>query len=111
MIVAVDAARITGWDTFHEVFAETFGFPDFYGRNMNAWVDCMTDLDEPGTGMTRVHVIPGEVLTVHLSDVEAVARIPPEILQGLLECAAFVNWRRIDMGQPPVLAVSLFDRR
>ncbi|MDZ4753789.1 MAG: barstar family protein [Phycisphaerae bacterium] len=31
-------------------FAETFGFPGFYGRNMNAWNDCMTFLDGPDAG-------------------------------------------------------------
>jgi len=40
--VRVDATHIRDWDNFHDVFADAFGFPDFYGRNMDAWVDCMT---------------------------------------------------------------------
>lgn len=35
-LVKLDTRRITDWDTFHDVFAEVFGFPGFYGRNMNA---------------------------------------------------------------------------
>ena len=31
--VSVHASRITDWDSFHDIFAETFGFPGFYGRN------------------------------------------------------------------------------
>ncbi len=35
--VRIDTNRIVDWNSFHDVFAEAFGFPDFYGRNMNAW--------------------------------------------------------------------------
>ncbi|KPN91352.1 barstar family protein [Pseudomonas nunensis] len=38
-MVRVDANLITDWQTFHSVFAEEFGFPGFYGRNMDAWVN------------------------------------------------------------------------
>lgn len=44
-IVDIPAHEITDWDSFHDVFKRVFGFPDFYGRNMDAWIDCMTDLD------------------------------------------------------------------
>ncbi|WP_206361205.1 barstar family protein, partial [Pseudomonas viridiflava] len=37
-----DANLISDWQTFHNVFAEQFGFPVFYGRNMDAWVDCLS---------------------------------------------------------------------
>ncbi len=45
-IVTVPVSEIKDWDTFHTVFAHVFGFPDYYGRNMNAWIDCMTYLDD-----------------------------------------------------------------
>ena len=32
----------TDWESFHTVSAEVFGFPEFYGRNMNAWIDCLS---------------------------------------------------------------------
>ena len=35
--IHIDTARIKDWDSFHNVFAEAFGFPGFYGRNMDAW--------------------------------------------------------------------------
>lgn len=46
-LVAIPADLIVGWESFHDVFAETLGFPAFYGRNMDAWIDCMTSADEP----------------------------------------------------------------
>ena len=38
-VVSVDCARIHDWNSFHDEFATVFGFPDFYGRNMNAWIE------------------------------------------------------------------------
>jgi RNAse (barnase) inhibitor barstar len=54
-IVDVDVLPITDWDSFHDTFAVALGFPDFYGRNMNAWVDCLTYEDD---GMTAFPMNP-----------------------------------------------------
>jgi RNAse (barnase) inhibitor barstar len=54
VIVRIDTTKIRDWASFHEVFSEAFGFPDFYGRNMDAWIDCMTSLDDPAAGMSRI---------------------------------------------------------
>jgi hypothetical protein len=42
--------RIGDADSFHDVSAATFGFPAFYGHNVNAWIDCLTNLDGPDAG-------------------------------------------------------------
>jgi hypothetical protein len=60
-IVRVDGRRFLTED-FHDIFNEAFGFPAFYGRNMNAWIDCLTSLDAPADGMTRVTVPKGGIL-------------------------------------------------
>ena len=44
--VKIDCNKIKDWDSFHDIFAKEFGFPDFYGRNMDAWKDW--DSDVPG---------------------------------------------------------------
>ncbi len=31
----------------HTLFAESFGFPEWYGNNLDALYDCLTDLTEP----------------------------------------------------------------
>ena len=104
--VQIDASKITDWDSFHDFFAETLGFPAFYGRNMNAWIDCMTSLDDPAAGMTTVQVAPGDVLVLCLSGMGEFKRRCPEIYDALIECSAFVNFRRIDVGEQAVLALS-----
>jgi hypothetical protein len=107
-LVKLDTHRITDWESFHQVFAEVLGFPAFYGRNLNAWIDCMTYLDEPNAGMTTVHAPPGGVLVLELEHVDELAARCPDLYAAIVECAAFVNWRRIEAGASAVLALSFF---
>jgi Barstar (barnase inhibitor) len=105
-LVSVDCAKISDWTSFHDVFAEVFGFPDFYGRNASAWIDCMTSLDSPEDGMSTIHAAKGHVLTIHLENVKPFREQHPDLYADLIECSAFVNWRRIEVGEPAVLALS-----
>ena len=107
-LVKLDTRPIVDWETFHSVFKEVFGFPDFYGRNMNAWIDCMTHLDDPSAGMSRIHVSSGDVLVLGLDDVDAFASRCPEQYRAIIECTAFVNWRRIERGEPAISALSFY---
>lgn len=108
MEVRIDTRRILDEASFHSVFAEAFGFPDFYGRNMNAWVDCMTCLDDPEAALSTVHVTPGEVVSLVMEYADEWKKRCPKEFADLLECCAFVNWRRIERGYPPVLALALY---
>jgi hypothetical protein len=85
---------------------DELGFPDFYGRNMDAWIDCMTSLDYPEHGLSRVTVEKGDVLVLNLADVRDFKQRCPELYTDLVECAAFVNWRRIAKGGTAILALS-----
>jgi hypothetical protein len=109
-IVPIPADRIKDWNSFHEVFREVLGFPDFYGRNMDAWIDCMTYVDDPGSGMTKVSVTAGALLTLRVDNAADLARRCPEQYRALIECCAFVNFRRMERGDAPVLALLLGGR-
>jgi RNAse (barnase) inhibitor barstar len=100
----VQSKNITDWDSFHLVFAETMGFPEFYGRNMNAWIECMTGFDD---AMTRFTVARGELFHLEVADTKNFVQRLPEIFQAFIEGAAFVNSRRVEQGEPPVLALVL----
>jgi hypothetical protein len=106
VVVTIETQRIVDWETFHDVFSEALGLPAFYGRNMDAWIDCMTCLDDPNAGMSAVHAPAGGVLTLQLENVDDFAARCPIQYAVIIECAAFVNWRRIELGSPPVLALS-----
>jgi len=104
----IDGKKIQNWDSFHDCFTEALGFPGFYGRNMDAWNDCMTSLDCPEDGMSSVHVEIGGVLVLCLSNAEDLKKRCPEIFEALVECSAFVNYRRIEKGEQAVLALSFY---
>jgi hypothetical protein len=68
-----------GIRTAFTVFASTFGFPDFSRGNMNAWIDCMTDLSED-TGMTTVHGSETGPVVFCVDDVD---KLPAELFDAL----------------------------
>ncbi|MFM0375819.1 barstar family protein [Paraburkholderia strydomiana] len=49
----MDTTEIADWPSFHRLFAQIFGFPTFYGSNMDALIDCLSHLDEPEAAMMR----------------------------------------------------------
>ena len=102
-IVSVDCSQIADWGDLHDAFAEAFGFPAYYGRNANAWIDCMTNLD---TDDSTIRVAPGEIVTLALVDAKGLKNRAPALLSDILELAAFVNHRRMDNGESPILCVS-----
>lgn len=107
MIVPIPTKLISSWETFHDVFADALGFPPFYGRNMDAWIDCLTSADDPSAQMITRAVQPGELLTLQIDDVADFVARCPELIRALVECAAFVNHRRIEVGQRPVLSLMM----
>ena len=108
VVVKIDTRQITDEHTLHDVFAQALGFPPFYGRNMNAWIDCMRSLDEPSAGMTTVHASAGGVVVLQLDDVDDFAQRCPAEYASIVECAAFVNREKIRRGKEPVLALSFY---
>lgn len=40
----LDCAYLTERDSAHGYLAEVFGFPPYYGRNLDALYDCLTEL-------------------------------------------------------------------
>ena len=102
--VRLETESITDWQSFHETCREVFGFPNFYGMNMNAWIDCLSYLDED-SGMTRFNLAGGEKLHIEVSATETFRRRLPEIFDALVECSAFVNQRYLEVSKAPVLSL------
>lgn len=101
--VAIPTSKIVDWDSFHATFAAALGFPDFYGRNMNAWVDCLTYGDDL---MTKFPFGEDDVLTLLLEDAKDFHSRCPDLYEAVIESAAFVNWSRIETGDRAVLALA-----
>jgi RNAse (barnase) inhibitor barstar len=107
--VKIDLNRIVDQESFHDVFKETMGFPEFYGRNMSAWVDCMTNVDAPSRGLSSVTVEKGDVLVLELENAKSFKAAHPDLFADLIDESAFVNWRRMRGGRQPVLVLSYFN--
>lgn len=93
------------WDSFHDVFEQALGFPEYYGRNMDAWIDCLTYADDADSGMVTNPVASGDLLTLAITDAAEFKQRCPEQFDALIECTAFVNYRRREVGDGPVLAL------
>jgi hypothetical protein len=103
--IRLNAEFITGWESFHEAFRQAMGFPGFYGMNMDAWIDCMSYLDDPDAGMTRFNLDVTETLNIEIAEIKSLNVRCPEIVDALVECSAIVNKRYLVFGRPPALAL------
>jgi hypothetical protein len=81
------------------------GFPDFYGRNMDAWIDCMSHLDDAAAGLANVSLAVGEILILEVSSTEDFVKREPEILKELVACTSFVNLRYAEWGNGTSIAL------
>ncbi len=41
--------RCTSQETLHEFIAKKLGFPDYYGANLSALADCLSEMGEPAS--------------------------------------------------------------
>jgi ribonuclease inhibitor len=75
MQVVVDLSGVRGPEELQELLAEAFAFPGYYGRNWDAFHDCITSLDP----MPKKIVVRGfNELSAHLP---RDAKIMEEIMQ------------------------------
>src|SRR5206468_3739159 len=93
----IDGDEIFDWPSFHSTFSRVMKFPDFYGRTMDAWIDCMSDLH--GTNALCGHHLPeGESIVLRILGIRALNQRCPGLIQELAECTSAVNRRYISMG-------------
>jgi hypothetical protein len=103
--VSIDGRRIRDESSFHDAFAEALGFPASYGRNMDAWVDCMSSLDDPSVGMSNIHAKRGLML-LQIEHAGEFSEHCPKLFAVFLDAVAFVNWRQIEASRPALLALA-----
>lgn len=101
-VINISGDEIVDRDSFHKVFKEKFGFPDYYGNNMDAWIDCMTYIDDPDGTNGSITFSKGQTVIIRMEKVRQFRHITQ--YSDFLECMAFVNSRRLEKGDPPILA-------
>ncbi|HUO06712.1 MAG TPA: barstar family protein [Phycisphaerae bacterium] len=107
-LLQLDARRITGWGTFHDLFSQLFGLPPNYPRTMNAWMNALFSLDDPAKALTSLQVSPGSMLILQLDNVDEFAEKCRPQYDAIIECIAMVNLRRLEAGAQPIVALAYF---
>ena len=46
MKIVLDGKRMTSKEEAHAYLKEAFGFPDYYGKNLDALHDCLTEMSQ-----------------------------------------------------------------
>jgi ribonuclease inhibitor len=70
----IDMSGIMDEETFHEYVSKKFNFPGYYGYNLNALWDCITDDDQ--SSMPKLLIVEG---------LAALKQYLPDLHDGFLE--------------------------
>ncbi len=105
MLIRIDARRLVDAAGLHAALGEAFGFTNGYGKNLDALVDCLTSLDNPKAALSRIQIFPGHMILIALENYDPKDPSAAQV-KILTDVVAFVNWRRLEKGQPPVLAMA-----
>ncbi|WP_081311746.1 barstar family protein [Pseudomonas putida] len=100
MIVELDFSHITSALDFHKAASKVFGFPEFYGNNFHAFVDCLSSLRMPEDELTRLHLGEAEQLELRLINFN---HADEELRHDFVEAIGNVNRRHIKLGEAPAL--------
>ncbi len=91
--IYIDFKEITELSDLHEKLKVELGFPDFYGMNVNALIDCLQSMRFPEEGMSNVVLGEEEVLTLELKNFSNAKML---LLNSLLVAVEAVNQREMD---------------
>lgn len=81
----LDGTAIKDKDTLHSILAKNLEFPEWYGRNLDALCDCLTDLKEE----TLIRILYGDAMDVQLGNY---ARLFRKALSAASEENPLVRW-------------------
>src|SRR4051794_3211214 len=103
-VVRVPTSTIADWDSFHDVFAAALNFPDYYGRNLNAFIDLLRYPDAADVG---VDVEDGDVLMLYLDEPhKSFANRCPDQCSFLVKALGQRNAEGVERGQWVTLALA-----
>lgn len=101
-VVEIDLRAIKEIGDLHDMLANTFGFPHFYGRNLNALIDCWGSLRVPEDKMTNISVRDDECLLLMVKGLSSSSR---EIFSGLISAVEAANSWEVCLHKKPVIHI------
>jgi len=105
--LSIDFSKIKTIDDFHDEMKELFGFPDFYGRNVHALIDCLSSLRFPDDGMTTINIGMDDVVVIEAINLSSLDGI---IIKNLIFAIEAVNQRSILKGRRAQLLIEFIEK-
>lgn len=103
--IQLDGRHMRDWPSFHTESQAKFGFPDFYGRNLDAWVDCLSGVRNDD-GMSSIVLASDELLQIEVINSAVLRAEAPHIVEAMQECVEAVNERYAESGEIPPLQLA-----
>ena len=88
----INGESIQDWDSSHDEFQMKLGFFEGYGRNMDAWIDCMSDLFTNGEykSLTKLNLNDGDTLVLVVQNSDQWKKQSPETYDEFIDCSVIV---------------------
>ncbi len=88
----INGKSIQDWESFHNEFQTKLGFFEGYGRNMDAWIDCMSDMFTNGEykSLTKFDLNDGDTFTLVVRDSDQWKNQNPDTYTKFIDCLEFV---------------------
>ena len=83
--IIIDGAAMTTRDAAHSHLALRLGLPDYYGRNLDALYDCLTDFHEDA----EIRLVNEAALREHLGNY---ALLLEKVIQRAANDNALIGW-------------------
>lgn len=95
----INGASIQCWESFHDEFQKKLGFFESYGRNMNAWIDCLSDVYTNGNydSLIKFNLNEGDKLILLVVNVDVWREVSRETFDAFIECTLEVNSERTNI--------------
>ena len=91
-VVHFKGSELMTREDFHKTFAERLHFPDFYGKNMDAWIDVMDDMGWAPSPMAKCFV-GADTLKIIVEGSKKFRDDSP-MYCDLVDCVEFINEER-----------------
>ncbi|WP_143310278.1 barstar family protein [Chitinophaga vietnamensis] len=102
--IQLDFKAINSLETLHHTLKEQMGFPDFYGANIHALIDCLSSIRYPEDGMSKITLEKDEILMIETTQLSQASEV---LLRHLLIAVEDVNNRQIARGNQPDIYICL----
>lgn len=103
--LSVDFSQVNNLEEMHDALAKVFSFPDFYGKNVHALIDCWSSLRFPEDEMSGITAEKDEVV---LLEVKGLSRFDLIMMNHFIISVENVNRFSIErMGLPLILLLPI----